>query len=579
MNALAARLDRDHPETYRDAGFGISLAPLQQELVADARVPLLLLLSAVGFVLLIAGANIANLLVARAAGRGREMAIRTALGAGRRRLFMQFLAEGMLLSLAGGILGVLAAVWGVDGIRALGPSDFPRLGEVRVDLTALGFGAGLACATGIVFGCVPLLPITPPETPQRLKEGGRGHTLGRRGRALRSLLVVVETALALVLLVGATLLLRSLDALGKVDPGLEPERLLTLRVALPAVRYPEEREITAFRARLLAEIITMPGVHRAAMTSHLPLSGTRMSRNYTFEGPTSLGEHDPEIELTTSLVTPGYLRTTGIPLLRGQEFSEKDTATSPLVAIVDESLTERLWPNENPIGKRLRVGGSSTFGEPWRTIVGVAGHVRHERLDARGREQIYLPFPQLPAPYARSLFVAVKTTGEPEGIVSEVASAVHRVDPELAVFDIATMERRLATALRQPRFRTLLLSLFAVTALLLAAVGVYGVVAQAVGERERENAVRVALGARPAQIRRLVLRESALTSLLGMVLGTIGAAAGARLLGALLFGVDQLDAITFLGAPAVLSLAALAASYLPARRATRRDPIAALRSE
>jgi len=283
--------------------------------------------------------------------------------------------------------------------------------------------------------------------------------------------------------------------------------------------------------------------------------------------------------MTTYLVTPGYFETLGIPLLGGQDFSERDTATSPPVVILDESLAARLWPNESPIGKKLRVGGSSTAGAPWRTIVGVAGHVHQERLESRGREQIYLPFPQLPPPYARSLFVAVKTAGEPEVVAREVGSMVQELDPELAVFDVATMDRRVASALRQPRFRTLLLTLFSVTALLLSVVGIYGVVAQAAGERERENAVRIALGARPAQIVRFVLREGAFASMTGIALGTVGAAAGARVLGALLFGVDRFDAITFLGAPALLSLVALGASYIPARRATRVDPIAALRSE
>lgn len=579
MNGLAARLDRDHPDAYRDSGFGISLGPLQEQLVAGARTPLLVLLGAVGFVLLIACANIANLLVARAAGRGREMAIRTALGAGRHRLLQQLLAESMLLAFAGGFLGVLAAIWGVDLIRALGPSDFPRLSEVRVDLAALGFGALLACATGIVFGCAPALPMRSSDLPQKLKEGARGATLGRRGRRVRGLLVVLETALALVLLVGASLLLRSLHALGRVNPGLDSERLLTLRVALPAVHYPAERETTAFRERLLAGISVVPGVRNRAITSHLPLGGTTMSRNYTVEGPTSLGEEDQEVEMTTYLVTPGYFETLGIPLLSGQDFSERDTATSPPVVILDESFAVRLWPNESPIGKRIRVGGSSTVGASWRTIVGVVGHVHQERLDSRGREQIYLPFPQLPSPYARSLFVAVKTAGDPEAVAPEVASVVQKLDPELALFDVATMDRRVASALRQPQFRTLLMTLFSVTALLLSAVGIYGVVAQAVGERERENAVRIALGARPAQIVRFVLREGALTSMAGIALGTVGAAAGARVLGALLFGVDRFDAVTFLGAPAVLSLVALAASYIPARRATRVDPIAALRSE
>jgi predicted permease len=579
MDALAARLERDHADSYRDAGFGISVGPLREELVEGARTPLLLLLGAVGFVLLIACANIANLLIARAAGRGREMAVRTALGAGRGRLAQQVFAESFLLALAGGVLGILIAVWGVDWIRTLAPEDFPRLAEVRVDRTALGFAALLACATGIFFGFAPALSMPSRELPQRLKEGARGSTLGRRGKRVRRLLVVMETALALALLVGASLLLRSLQALERVDPGVDPERLLTLRVALPAVRYPEEKDTTAFRERLLPEITRIPSVRNAAITNQLPLGGTRMSQNYTLEGPTSLGEEDPEVELTTYLATPGYLETLGIPLRQGRDFSESDIASSPFVAILDEGLAQRLWPKEGAIGKRIRVGGQSTLGAPWRTIVGVASHVHHERLDSSGREQIYLPFPQRPAPYARSLFVAVKTAGDPESIALEVEKSIHSIDPELAVFDVATMDRRVAAAMRQPRFRTLLLTLFSLTALVLAAIGVYGVVAQAVGERERENAVRIALGARPAQIAGLVLRESAVSAMMGIALGTIGAAAGARILGSLLFGVGTFDATAFFGAPLVLALVALASSYLPVRRATRVDPVTALRSE
>ncbi len=460
MDALAARLDRDHPDSYRDSGFGISLGPLQAQLVEGARTPLLVLLGAVAFVLLIACANIANLLIARAAGRGREMAVRTALGAGRGRLAQQLFAESFLLALAGGALGVLTAVWGVDVIRALAPSDFPRLEEVRVDRAALGFAALLACATGIVVGLAPALSMPSRELPQRLKEGARGVTLGRRGRRMRRLLVVLETALALALLVGAGLLLRSLHALGRVDPGVDPERLLTLRVTLPAVRYPEEKDTTAFRERLLTAISSVPSVRTASIANQLPLGGTRMSQNYTLEGPTSLGETDAEVELTTYLTTPRHFETMGIPLVGGRDFSDGDTASSPLVAIVDERLSERLWPNESAVGKRIRVGGESTVGAPWRTVVGIAGHVHHERLDASGREQIYLPFPQRPAPYARSLFVAVKTAGDPEGIAPELTRSIRAIDPELAVFDVGTMERRVALAMRQPRFRTLLLAFF-----------------------------------------------------------------------------------------------------------------------
>ncbi len=579
MDALAARLDRDHPDAYRDAGFGIGLGPLREQLVEGARTPLLVLLGAVGFVLLIACANIANLLIARAASRVREMAVRTALGAGRGRLAQQLLAESFLLAAAGGVLGVLTAVWGVDVIRGLAPTDLPRLAEVRVDGAALGFAALLAAVTGIVFGLAPTLSMPSRELPQRLKEGARGITLGRRGRRVRRLLVALETALALALLVGSSLLLRSLHALGKVNPGLDPERLLTLRIALPAVRYPEEKDTTAFRERLLREISAIPSVGPVSIANQLPLSGTRMSQNYTLEGPTSLGAQGPEVELTTYLTTPRHFETMGIPLLQGRDFGDGDDTDSPPVAILDERVAERLWPNESAIGKRIRLGGQSTPGAPWRTIVGIAGHVHHDRLDSSGREQIYLPFPQRPAPYARSLFVAVKTEGDPEAIGRDVERCVRAVDPELAVFDVATMDRRLAVALRQPRFRTLLLSFFSITALVLAAVGIYGVVAQAAGERERESAVRIALGARPAEIARLVLRESASSALLGIALGTIGAAAFARLLGTLLFGVDAFDRVAFLGAPAVLGLVALAASYLPARRATRIDPIAALRSE
>jgi predicted permease len=385
--------------------------------------------------------------------------------------------------------------------------------------------------------------------------------------------------MALALLVAASLLLRSLKALEQVDPGVDPENLLTLRVALPAVRYPEEKDTTSFRDRLLPEISRIPSVRRAAITNQLPLGGTRMSQNYTLEGLTSLGDQDSEVELTTYLATPGYLDTMGIPRLQGRDFSDSDTASSPYVAILDERLAERLWPNESAIGKRIRVGGTSTLGAPWRTVIGVAGHVHQERLDSIGREQVYLPFPQRPPPYARSLFVAVKTDGDPEAIAPELARSIHSIDPELAVFDVATMERRVSTAMRQPRFRTLLLTFFSITALVLAAIGVYGVVAQVVSERERESAVRIALGARPAQIARLVLRESALSAILGIGLGTLGAAAGARILGSLLFGIDTFDGVAFFGAPVLLALVALASSYLPARRATRVDPIAALRSE
>ncbi|MGH9337414.1 MAG: FtsX-like permease family protein, partial [Vicinamibacteria bacterium] len=383
LDALAARLDRDHPDAYRDAGFGISLDSLHEDLVASTRKPLLLLLGAVGFVLLIACANIANLLLSRAAGREREIALRTALGAGRLRLLQQLLGESMLLAILGGSIGVLLAVWGVDLLRSFGPSDLPRLDDVELDGTVLGSALLLICATGIAFGLAPALHWKVTRLPQRLKDGARSATIGRRGAALRGSLVVLETALATVLLIGASLFVRSLMALGRVDPGLEAEELLTLRVSLPEIRYPDEPRLSEFRENLLSRISTLPGVRNAAATSHLPLGGQSMSRNFTIEGPSALGEGLSELEIQSYLVTPGYFETMGIPRARGEDFSRRDTAESPLAVIIDETLAGRLWPHQDPIGRRIRTGGLQSDVSPWRTIVGVVGFVRHHRLDLR----------------------------------------------------------------------------------------------------------------------------------------------------------------------------------------------------
>jgi predicted permease len=576
LDALAARLDRDHPESYRDAGFGIGLGLLHEELVAGSRKPLLLLLGAVGFVLLTACANVANLLLFRASERRREMALRAALGAGRRRLSQQLLGESLTLAAIGGILGILLAIGGVDLLRALGPADLPRLGDVAVDRSILGWALLLTGATGVAFGLVPALF---DNVPQGLKDGSPNATVGRQRASLRGALVVLETAVAMVLLVGASLLLRSLLSLGQVNPGLEPQELLTLRLSLPAARYPDQPRSREFRETLLQRIEALPGVKRAAATSHLPLGGLSMSRNFTIEGPSALSKGLSELELQSYLVSPGYFETMGIPRIRGEDFSTADTADSPFQVIIDERLAEKLWPGEDPIGRRLRTGGLQSEPSPWRVVAGTVGYVRHHRLDLEGREQLYFPFSQLPAPYTRSFFVTVKTEGDPQLLAPTVEKVIHGLDPELAVFDVKPMEFRVHSSLSQPRFRAGLLALFAATAVLLASIGVYGVLAFAVEQRRRETGLRMAMGARPGQIFRLVLRDGLAFTLLGIALGLAGAIGLSSVLETLLFGVRPLDGVTFAIAPALLMLVALAAISVPARRAMRVDPMVALRYE
>jgi predicted permease len=574
LNLAVRRLEQQFPSNYpQSRRFSFSIRPLLEQAVGDVRLALYVLLGAVGCVLLIACVNVANLLLARAAAREKEMAIRTAIGAGRWRVVRQLLTESVLLSAVGGALGLLLAIWGLGVLRWLNPSDIPRLAAVSIDKRALAFTAAVAVLTGILFGLAPALRSSRMSLSETLKEGGRSLAGGGQ-RLLRNLLVITEIALSLVLLVCAGLLIRSFVRVQQVDPGFAPQNILSMRMALIGPAYSEEARRVSFHQQLWERIRRLPGVEAAGGVSTLPLTGGIGWGSVTIEGyDSSSGQSMIQSDLRTASV--GYFETMKIPLVRGRFFAEQDTKESEKVVIVDENMARTYWPNADPIGKRLKFGGAQSKA-PWLTVVGVVGNVKHYALDIDSRVALYTPHLQNGS---GSLSVVARTTADPSSLAAAITREARAIDSNLPIYDVKTMEQWFSESLARRRFAMLMLGLFAMVAMLLAAVGVYGVMSYTVAQRTREIGVRVALGAQARDMLRLVVWQGMSLAGIGVGIGLVVAIGATRLMRGLLFDVRATDPLTFAAIALLLAIVALLACLLPARRATKVDPLVALRSE
>ena len=573
--ALRDRLP-DRKPFWESSGFGGIVIGFLDDNVKDIRAMLWLVQAAVAAALLIGCANVASLLLARASARERELAIRAALGAGRARLMRQLLTEAMVLFVLGGALGLIVALWGVSAMDSLGVGNLPRGFAVTLDAPVFGFTLLCALLTGLGFGALPAWSATGGDTAGALKDAGTRATAGRRHLWLRSSLVVTEIALALMLLTTAGLLLRSFSQLQNVDPGFVRENVLTASLSLPAAKYDSPEKQALFHDQLLARIAALPGVTASGLTSTLPFSGSNSQGSYTIESYTPpAGQPAPHGMVRQ--VSAGYFKAMGIPLLRGRLLEPTDTLGRERAVVIDRILADRYWPGRDPIGQRLSRGGAATQGNGAWTIVGVVAPIKSLNLeDNVTKETLYFPFPQSPS---RILTLVVKTAGAPGALAAQVRAAVLAVDPEQPVFDVKTMDARLAEAMQPRRSPMILLGLFAGIALLLAALGVYGVLAFAVGQRTNEIGIRMALGATRGNILGLILRQGAGLVVLGVMLGLLGYLTLSTVIGKLLFNVAATDPATLVIAPVVLAFVALAACILPARRATKVDPMVALRAE
>lgn len=571
MNLVAQRLQQQYPEQYRNVG--ITLTPLQEQLTEEIRPPLLVLLAAVGLVLLITCANVANLLLVRASGRKSEIAIRSALGAGKSRLRRQLITENMLLALIGGALGIFLGVIGIDILIKLLPEDLPIIGirNVSIDLRVLVFTLGISIATGLIFGLIPLLQFNDPKLGESLKEGGRNR-LGAGNHRIRSFLVVSEVAFALMLLIGAALLMKSFLRLMNVNPGFQSQNVLTMQLNLPGSRYPEREQISAFYSQLLEKLKSMPGVLKAGTTSALPLGGNYTDTSFMIEGQSVEARKDQPVWY--QLISDEYLQTMGIRLLKGRYFTDQDNFDAPRVVIVTESFARRYFPDGNVIGKRLN------FNNPqkplWREIVGIASDVKQFGLNKEAPIAIYFYQGQSASPFVT---LAVRTSTNPLNLASEIRSQVWSIDKNLAVSNIQTMEQVVIKTVNTPRITLSLIGAFAAAALLLAALGLYGVVSYSAAQRTNEIGIRMALGARENDVLKMVVGQGMRLAAIGVVIGLIGAYALTHLMSKLLFGVSATDPLIFVTIAGLLALIALIASYIPAYRASKIDPIIALRYE
>jgi putative ABC transport system permease protein len=572
LAGIAARLAQQYPD--ENAGWSASVVPLRTSEVGEYKPVLAIMMGAVAFVLLIACANVANLLLARASARHREIAVRAALGAGRWRIVRQLLTESVLLALGGAGLGLVFALWGLDLIAAAVPSDKPFWMLFTIDTRVLLFTLAVAVGTGILFGLAPALQAGATDLHESLKEGARGSGAGggARRQRLRSTLVVAEVALSLVLLIGATLMIRSFLQLQQVDIGFERRNLLTLNTYLGGSAYDSTYRRIAFYRQAVDRLATLPGATGAAATDYMPLSGSNNSSTFSVEGrQLAKGEL---LEASWRAVTAGYVTLMGIPLRSGRDLTTRDFDDSASVAVISETMARRFWPTTDALGKRFKFSGGTT--ESWITVVGIARDIRHQRLNEPPPSSFYLPYPQAPW---RGMTLVVRTTDQPAAATRAARDAIHAVDPSLPVFDIETMEEIYRFSMWEQRLYGWMFGIFAVVALVLAAVGLYGVMAYMVTLRTHEIGVRMALGARTADVLRLVVQRGLALAAIGLAIGLVGAFGVTQVLQSLLYGVSPTDPLTFVGIPAALAGVALLASYLPARRAARVDPMLALRTE
>ena len=575
VETIAGRLSTEHPRT--NEGLGFSVNSFHEDYVGSLRTPILILFAAVALVLLIACANVANLLLAQATSRRREIAIRIALGARRFVIVRQLLVESLLLAVGGGVLGVMGAIWGVQWLSALVPESLSQLESVTIDARVLVFTLGVTVLTALVFGALPAFHASRAKPGETLGEVGRDSSGGMSGRYVRRVLVVAEVALAVVLLVGAGLLIRSFQRLRQVDPGFRTDNLLTMRVVLPGTKYRTSEQRRVFYDELLRRVDELPGVESAGIITFLPLSTSGLNFSFSVEGRAMPGDMNLPLALYR-VVSPDYFRTMDIPLQRGRVFDSRDTAESPPVIVVNRRLAEEFWPGEDPTGKRLKIG-SVDSPNPWAVVAGVVADVRQSGLYGEQTFEIYVPYAQERRGFVAPRDLIVRTSGDASSLAGAVRQAVWAVDKDQPISDVRTMDQVLARVVSRERFQTLLLALFATLALALACVGLYGVISYAVVQRTHEIGVRMALGAQPGDVLRLVINQGMLLTLIGLAIGVVAAFAVTRVMTEMLFGVTPTDPLTFAGVPIVLGVIALLACYVPARRATKVDPLVALRYE
>src|SRR5262247_1832860 len=573
MNVIGANLEKQYPDS--NTRRGVNLIPYHNDLTQDYSEALWLILGAVGCVLLIACANVANLLLARATARYKEIAVRAALGANRWRVMRQLLTESLSLALGGGLFGLLLAWWGTDALIRLIPEEVPRLAEINIDRWVFGFTLLISVVTGVVFGLAPALQASKVELTEAMKEGSRGAGAGAGRGRLRGALVVAEIAIALVVLIGAGLLLQTFRRLQQVDLGFDIHNILTAVVELPDARYPKPEQAAAFYQTLLDRVKALPGVEAVSAIVPQPLSGDSMMISFDIEGRDIPKGERPSSHFRS--ISLDYFSVMKIPLLAGRAFTERDDAHSPGVVIVNETFAKRHFPNESPIGKHVKPG-IALEGEPvWREIVGVVKDVKHRQSLSRDYEpEYYLPHAQMPI---NSMNLVIRATNDPRGLARSLELEVQSLDRDIPVYRIKTLEQYLGVAVAQPKFNALLLSLFAGLALLLTAIGLYGVMAYSVIQRAQEIGIRIALGAQTGDVLKMVLRQGLKLTALGLLIGLAAAYALTRYMQSLLFGVKPTDPLTFAAIALLLVVVAFLACWIPARRATKVDPMVALRCE
>jgi len=569
MTAIAARLEQSLPDS--NEGIGVRVVPLAEQVTGNVRPALLVLMSAVALVLLIACANIANLMLARASARQREFAIRTALGASRSRIVRQLLTEALLLSLTSATLGTLLSLWGVNAMLALFGENLPRVHEISLDFRVLGFAAATALLTTVLFGLTPALQASKLNLNDSLKEGSRGASGGARHNRVRSALVVAEVALSLVLLVGAGLTIKSLASLLKVDPGFKADNTMTMRIALLGSKYPADRQI-AFFEEVNRRVESLEGVKSVGLISSAPLSGGVYAGGFSIEGDNT---DEDGFTADRRMISPGYFSAMGVSLITGRQFTDYDVPISTGVAIVSDSWVRRFLPNENPIGKRIKLGGRDST-RPWLSIVGIAGDVRDTAVESDAKPCVYVPYPQFPS---SAMSLVVRAAFDPTPLIPAIRDEVWAIDKDQPVTDIKTMDQYVADSVSPRRLNALLLGVFASLALVLASVGIYGVMSYSVTQRVHEIGIRMALGAQKTDVLKLMIGQGLVLTVIGMAIGSLAALVLTRAMRSLLFGVSATDPVTYAAVALLLAVVALLACWVPARRATKVDPMVALRCE